>query len=97
MVRFFSSVFFVACLLLNAQVCDCSDGTRKCQNCGRPDPAENALVYSPSGENTLSRCAHCRAALYCTRACQAKHWNAHKPECRRAVENRDVAVPPSTK
>ena len=87
MVRYFSD-FFVACLLLNARVCDCSDGTRKCQNCGRPDPALNALVFSPSGENTLSRCAKCKVALYCTRACQAMHWRTHKQECR-TVEGRE--------
>ena len=87
MVRYFSD-FFVACLLLNARVCDCSDGTRKCQNCGCPDPALNALVFSPSGENTLSRCAKCKVAVYCTRACQAMHWRTHKQECR-TVEGRE--------
>jgi len=28
-----------------------------------------------------SRCSKCRAALYCNRACQEKHWPVHKNIC----------------
>lgn len=27
-------------------------------------------------------CGRCRAARYCSRACQEAHWAAHKPDCR---------------
>lgn len=34
----------------------------------------------------LKRCANCRLVLYCSPACQRKHWKAgHKAECRGAV------------
>ena len=28
-----------------------------------------------------SRCSKCRTALYCSRACQEKHWPVHKNSC----------------
>ncbi|KAH3853526.1 uncharacterized protein LOC127875309 [Dreissena polymorpha] len=28
------------------------------------------------------RCAKCKSAWYCTRACQAKDWKRHKPDCK---------------
>ena len=28
-----------------------------------------------------SRCSKCRTALYCSRACQEKHWPVHKNNC----------------
>jgi hypothetical protein len=43
-----------------------------------------------SGKNCLcclkvvegsSRCSKCRTALYCSKACQIKHWPVHKNSC----------------
>jgi hypothetical protein len=39
-------------------------------------PTELSLVPKGSG-----RCAGCRVAHYCCRACQTEHWKQHKPVC----------------
>jgi hypothetical protein len=38
-----------------------------------------------------SRCSKCRTALYCSRACQLKHWPVHKNVCQDSnnAENSD--------
>ena len=38
-----------------------------------------------------SRCSKCRTALYCSRACQLKHWPMHKNVCQDSnnAENSD--------
>ena len=37
-----------------------------------------ALCHKP---NATKRCGRCRAVVYCSRACQASHWRAHKLTC----------------
>jgi hypothetical protein len=44
----------------------------QCAHCGRPD--------LPS-----KKCARCLAASYCSAACQAQAWGAHKRACRAAA------------
>jgi len=44
-----------------------------CACCGRAPAAKTALL----------RCARCRSALYCSRACQTCHWKlGHRASCR---------------
>lgn len=42
---------------------------------------------SALGQDTLQRCARCRVACYCSRACQAADWRSygHQSECARLV------------
>ena len=65
-----------------------------CAQCSRTLPA-------------MKRCTQCRAVLYCSRECQAKHWAVHKAACKKLPEDlRERAhklaqhvklqVPPST-
>ena len=37
-----------------------------------------ALCHKPAA---TKRCGRCRAVVYCSRACQASHWRAHKLTC----------------
>ena len=45
-----------------------------CANCGAPDDP------SPDGAK-LKNCSFCKAAKYCGRECQVKHWKKHKVQC----------------
>ena len=64
--------------------------TRRCYGCGELFERE-----------ALMRCAKCKVAYYCTRACQRRHWAAHRAPClqnqqypkkwRRMVEACDTA------
>jgi tetratricopeptide (TPR) repeat protein len=45
-----------------------------CAGCGAP----------PGGPAPLQRCAACLGVYYCSKACQAAHWRAHKRACRAA-------------
>lgn len=36
----------------------------------------------------LSRCAGCGTVRYCSQTCQAAHWPAHRPECKRVRAER---------
>ena len=64
--------------------------TRRCYGCGELFERE-----------ALMRCAQCKVAYYCTRACQRRHWAAHRAPClqnqqypkkwRRMVEACDTA------
>jgi hypothetical protein len=33
-------------------------------------------------EGAILRCSRCKSAFYCDRACQQRHWPAHKPSCK---------------
>ncbi|XP_043224531.1 zinc finger MYND domain-containing protein 10-like [Amphibalanus amphitrite] len=33
------------------------------------------------GEVAVKKCSRCKAAWYCGRQCQVKHWPVHKPDC----------------
>lgn len=37
----------------------------------------------------MSRCTLCKIATYCSRDCQAAHWPAHRPFCKRLAADRD--------
>lgn len=45
------------------------DNYKRCSQCGAQKPKKC--------------CSGCRAAFYCTPYCQAAHWRAHKPVCKR--------------
>ena len=45
--------------------------TAACAECGAPGVR-------------LQRCAACMTTAYCSRACQVKHWKAHKKDCKAA-------------
>ena len=38
-----------------------------------------------SDDGTFPRCSICKKVYYCSRECQKKDWNAHKPSCRAMV------------
>jgi hypothetical protein len=56
---------------------------RVCDGCGATEaqqpPADGAAAAK------FKRCAACRAALYCSAACQRTAWPAHKAACRAAA------------
>ena len=31
--------------------------------------------------NMMKRCSRCQHAFYCSKPCQKRHWNRHKPNC----------------
>lgn len=37
-----------------------------------------------SATASLRACARCKVTRYCSKDCQAAHWAAHKPDCKRA-------------
>jgi len=45
-----------------------ADDNQPCEHCGKP--------------GATARCARCRGAVYCGRACQRAHWRSHRPACR---------------
>jgi hypothetical protein len=46
-----------------------------CAGCGR---------MRRTGEGAFAKCARCKAAPYCSKACQAAHWKTHKKACKAA-------------
>jgi len=46
----------------------------KCSNVGCPSESELLLANK-------AKCAGCRIAMYCGRACQKQHWRQHKATC----------------
>jgi hypothetical protein len=44
----------------------------ECSGCGKKQEA---------GGKTLKRCARCKVALYCSKACQKEDYKAHKKAC----------------
>ena len=40
-------------------------------------------VVCSKTDTTLSSCARCKTTSYCSKGCQAKHWPAHKQDCKR--------------
>ena len=34
-------------------------------------------------KNRFQVCTRCKVAKYCSRKCQAEHWNVHKRECKK--------------
>ena len=53
-----------------------------------------ACGWQPNEEERLLACGRCRLAYYCTRACQKKHWQHHKPECSRVHRPLSPTPPP---
>jgi len=41
----------------------------------------NTCLHCLKEVEVCSRCSKCRAALYCDRVCQLKHWPVHKSSC----------------
>jgi len=39
----------------------------------------------------MKKCASCKLVYYCSKDCQAAHWNVHKERCRFVAENADAA------
>lgn len=57
------------------------------------DSFEEAAGLSPrcalcGAADAHKRCSRCRNAFYCSRECQVKDWNAHKPMCDVVMEAR---------
>jgi hypothetical protein len=50
-------------------------GEGDCTGCGR---------MRRTGEGAFAKCARCKAAPYCSKACQAAHWKTHKKACKAA-------------
>ncbi|KAK0637566.1 Uncharacterized protein DIS24_g10687 [Lasiodiplodia hormozganensis] len=48
----------------------------------------------PDATTTLNRCSRCRTVAYCSKACQAAHWPAHQPFCKRPNYILDVCICP---
>lgn len=44
-----------------------------------PAPAVGTCVTC--GASAALRCSRCRAATYCSRSCQARHWKGHRAAC----------------
>lgn len=44
-------------------------------------PQTHELCAACHKPNATKRCGKCRAVFYCSRACQATHWRAHKLTC----------------
>ncbi|KAK4038403.1 plasmid p 4b orf-3 family protein [Parachaetomium inaequale] len=53
-----------------------TSGPKKCDSPSCPKPADSAPA-------TLLLCSRCRTTRYCSQACQAASWPAHKKQCRR--------------
>ena len=51
---------------------------RACPVCSVPETDEAPFMV----------CSRCKIIVYCSRPCQAKHWKAHKQECKRNAEAR---------
>jgi len=41
----------------------------------------NAMHCMACGNVCTTRCSACKRVFYCSRACQKKNWQAHKPDC----------------
>ena len=46
---------------------------------------ENPACKNVDG-GKLRKCANCKVALYCSTECQKKHWQEHKPVCKKNKE-----------
>ena len=55
--------------------------SRRCDGCG--DRLERTKRTTRKGTKRGSRCDGCKAAVYCGRACQVKHWSTHRVLCHR--------------
>ncbi|KDR69435.1 hypothetical protein GALMADRAFT_160447 [Galerina marginata CBS 339.88] len=53
-----------------------------CSHCGKP----------PSDDERFSKCARCKAMVYCSRQCQKKDWPDHKSSCTQAEKQRDFVI-----
>jgi hypothetical protein len=63
-----------------------------CENEGILTPLQSEYTCDfCNREGAFLRCGQCYTRYYCNRACQKKHWNAHKPDCliflKQLVEN----------
>jgi hypothetical protein len=54
-----------------------ASGGEQCAQCGATRRANGAA----GGDVSLSRCAKCHVARYCSKACQKSHWKTHKQQC----------------
>lgn len=50
---------------------------RACAGCGK----------LPEAGTSLKQCGRCSSVAYCSKECQAAHWPAHKPACKKQVEH----------
>ena len=63
----------------------------------RPDPAAARDACDACGKTVaeLKRCSRCRAAAYCSTACQRTAWPRHKDHCRRAPKAAPAPAAPA--
>ena len=57
------------------------------------DPSKKDCAYCETSEAKLT-CGKCKAAHYCSKACQKQHWkNGHKEECVKPADRRPALQP----
>ena len=45
------------------------------------DMSGQQSCYACDKEGNMKRCSRCQHAFYCSKSCQKRHWNRHKPNC----------------